>query len=72
MLDKDYFVLNYPAYEYDVETITWIFNYLKKIIPEESSLIALPEMITLKKYSKEELIENLKIYSNYMESLINE
>lgn len=69
---NDFFVINSPAYEYDLETMQKIFQQIKQILPKESSLLMLPELVSLKKYDKEELIELLKIYTNYLEGLINE
>lgn len=69
---NDFFIINFPAYEYDMETLQKIFQQIKQILPKESSLFMLPELVSLKKYNKEELIELLKIYTNYLEGLINE
>lgn len=69
---NDFFVINFPAYEYDMETMQKISQQIKQILPKESSLLMLPELVSLKKYNKEELIELLKIYTNYLEGLINE
>ena len=49
-----------------------IFQQIEQILPKESSLLMLPELVSLKRYDKEELIELLKFYTNYLEGLINE
>lgn len=49
-----------------------IFKQIEQILPEKSFLMMLPELVSLKCYNKEELIELLKIYTNYLEGLINE
>ena len=69
---NNFFVMNFPGWEYDIETIQDIFKQIEQILPEESSLLMLPELVSLKRYDKEELIELLKIYTNYLEGLINE
>ena len=69
---NDFFVMNFPAWKYDVKTMQDIFQQIKQILPEKSSLLMLPELVSLKCYDKEELIELLKIYTNYLEGLINE
>lgn len=69
---NDFFIINFPAYEYDMETMQKISQQIKQILPKESSLLMLPELVSLKKYNKEELIELLKIYTNYLKGLINE
>ncbi len=69
---NDFFVINFPAYEYDMETMQKISQQIKQILPKESSLLMLPELVSLKSYNKEELIELLKIYTNYLKGLINE
>lgn len=69
---KNFFVMNFPGWEYDIETMKDIFQQIEQILPKESSLLMLPELVSLKSYNKEELIELLKIYTNYLEGLINE
>ena len=69
---KNFFVMNFPGQEYDIETMKDIFQQIEQILPKESSLLMLPELVSLKSYNKEELIELLKIYTNYLEGLINE
>ncbi len=69
---NDFFVMNFPAWKYDIETMQDIFQQIEQILPEESSLLMLPELVSLKRYDKEELIELLKFYTNYLEGLINE
>ena len=39
---------------------------------KDKSVVALPYEVSLRRLDKEELIDLLKFYSNYMESLINE
>lgn len=69
---NNFFVINYPAWEYDMDILQDIFHQIEQILPEGSSLLLLPELVSLKSYDKEELIELLKIYTNYLEGLINE
>ena len=69
---KNFFVMNFPGQEYDIETMKDIFQQIEQILPKESSLLMLPELVSLKRYDKEELIELLKFYTNYLEGLINE
>ena len=69
---KNFFVMNFPGQEYDIETMKDIFQQIEQILPKKSSLLMLPELVSLKSYNKEELIELLKIYTNYLEGLINE
>ena len=71
---KDYFVLSYNQDSIDVQGVYDIYKRLEEEAKcmEGKTLIVLPDVVCLKNYSKEELIELLKIYSDYTEKLINE
>ena len=70
---KDCFVLYYNQDSVSVNEIYDVFKRLEKVnCMEGKTLIVLPDVVCLKNYSKEELIELLKFYSDYMEKLINE
>jgi hypothetical protein len=67
---KDYIVLTFSK-DCDLESVKDTVDTLQNAFPDKS-IIGLPETINFQDYSKEELIELLKFYSNYMEKLINE
>lgn len=66
---KDYFVLTYSK-ECDIESVFNAAEMLKKSFPDKY-IITLPETINFQNYTKEELINLLKFYSDYMKGLIN-
>jgi len=68
---KDYFVLTFSKNIDDILEVSNAVKILQDAFPDKS-IIALPETINFQDYSKEELIELLKFYSDYMEKLINE
>lgn len=67
---KDYFVLTFSQ-NCDLESAHDAVITLQKAFPDKC-VIALPETINFQDYTKEELINLLKKYSDYMEKLINE
>ena len=67
---KDYFVLTFSK-NCDIESVSNAGKILHDTFPDKS-IIVLPETINFQEYNKEELINLLKFYSNYMEGLINE
>lgn len=68
---KDYFVLTFSKNIDDILEVSNAVKVLQDAFPDKS-IIALPETINFQEFSKKELIEHLKYYINYMESLINE
>ncbi len=66
---KDYFVLTFSR-ECDVVTASNAVKMLQDAFPDKS-IIALPETINFQDYSKEELINLLEFYSDYMKGLID-
>lgn len=66
---KDYFVLTFSK-KCDIETASNAVKMLHDAFPDKC-IIALPETINFKDYTKEELINLLKFYSDYMKGLIN-
>lgn len=68
---KDCFVLYYNLDSISVNEVYDIFKRLENCI-EGKTLFVLPDAVCLKDYSKEELVQLLKIYSNYTEELLNE
>ena len=70
---KNCFVLYYNLDTTSVEEIYDIFKRLENIeTMKGKTLIALPDAVNLKSYTKDELKELLKIYKEYTEELINE
>lgn len=67
---KDYFVLTFSQ-DCDVESAHDAIITLQKAFPDKY-IIGLPETIGLKNCSKEELINLLEFYSDYMKELLNE
>ena len=67
---KDYFVLTYST-DCDVESALNAIQTLQSVFPDKY-IIGLPEIMNLKNYTKEELINFLESYSIYMKGLINE
>ena len=67
---EDYFVLTFSK-NCDIESVSDAVKILQNAFPNKS-IIGLPETIRFQDYSKEELINLLKFYSDYMEKLINE
>ena len=67
---KDYFILTFSK-NCDLESVKDAVDTLQNVFPDKY-IIGLPETIKFQDYSKEELIELLKFYSDYMEKLINE
>lgn len=67
---KDYFILTFSE-NCDAKTASDAVKMLSKNFPEKN-IIALPEVINLKQYSKEELINLLNFYIDYMKGLIND
>ena len=67
---KDYFVLTFSK-NCDALSVSDAVKILQDAFPDKV-IIGLPEMINFQDYTKEELIELLKFYSDYMEKLINE
>lgn len=70
MMEREYFVLTFSK-SIDVETVSEAIKALGAIFPEKN-IIALPEEIHIKNYTKAELIELLDFYINYMKGLIDE
>ena len=68
---KDYFVLTFSRNIDDLLEVSSAVKILQDAFPDKS-IIALPETIHFQDFSKEELIEHLKFYINYMEKIINE
>ena len=68
---KDYIVLTFSQ-DCDVKLVSDGIKSLSKIFPDKTTIIGLPEMIDLKTYSKEELINLLEFYIDYMKGLIND
>lgn len=68
---KDYFVLTFSKNIDDILEVSNAVKVLQDAFPDKS-IIALPETINFQEFSKEELIEHLKYYINYMEKIINE
>lgn len=66
---KDYFVLTFSK-DCDIESVADAVKMLQDAFPDKS-IIGLPETINFQDYTKEELIERLNYYINYMEKLIN-
>ena len=70
---KDCFVLYYNQDSVSVNEVYDVFKKLEKVnCMEGKTFIILPDVVCLKNYSKEELVQLLKIYSNYTEELLNE
>ena len=67
---KDYFVLTFSK-NCDIESVSNAVKILQDAFPDKS-IIGLPETINFQNYTKKELIDLLKKYSDYMEKLINE
>ncbi len=68
---EDYFVLTFSKNIDDILEVSNAVKVLQDAFPDKS-IIALPETINFQDYTKEELIERLKYYINYMEKIINE
>lgn len=66
---KDYFVLTFSQ-DCDLESVRNAVVTLQKAFPDKY-VIGLPEIIKFQDYTKEELINLLKIYSEYMKGLID-
>jgi hypothetical protein len=66
---KNYFVLTYSK-ECDLETVQDAVDMLKEKFG--ISTIALPEMLCLQNYTKKDLMEMLKIYSDHLSELTYE
>lgn len=67
---KDYIVLTFSQ-DCDVELVSDAVTSLSSIFPDKA-IIGMPKMIDLKTYSKEELINLLEFYIDYMKGLIND
>ena len=67
---KDYFVLTYSK-DCDVESALNAVKTLQNVFPDKY-IIGLPEIMNLKNYTQEELINFLESYSDYMKGLLNE
>jgi len=67
---KDYFVLTFSQ-NCDLESVHEAVITLQKAFPDKY-IIGLPETIGLKDWSKEELINLLEFYSDYIKELLNE
>ena len=67
---KDYFVLTFSQ-DCDLESAHEAVITLQKAFPDKY-IIGLPETIGLKDCTKEELINLLEFYSDYMKELLNE
>ena len=66
---KDYFVLTFSK-NCDVESVKDAVDVLRNAFPDKT-IIGLPETINFRDYSKEELIELLKFYSDCMKGLMD-
>jgi hypothetical protein len=66
---KDYFVLTFSK-DCDVLSVSNAVKTLQDAFPDKN-IIGLPEMINFRDYTKEELINLLKFYSDYMKGLID-
>ena len=69
---KDYVVLTYPAYEYHLDELLDLYKWLEKELSPRTKVLLIPDLLTLKEYDKDELLDLLNIYTNTMEKLINE
>jgi hypothetical protein len=70
---KDCFVLYYNQDSISVNEVYDIYKRLEEAkCMEGKTLIVLPDVVYLKNYSKEELVQLLKFYSNCIEELLNE
>ncbi len=69
-MEKEYFILTFSE-NIDMETVSEAMKALGKIFPDKS-IIAMPEEINIKNYTKEQLIELLNFYINYLKGLIDE
>ena len=67
---KDYFVLTFSQ-DCDLESAHETVITLQKAFPDKY-IIGLPETIGFKDCTKEELINLLEFYSDYMKELLNE
>lgn len=67
---KDFFVLTFSE-NCDLNSAHEAVITLQEAFPDKS-IIGLPETINFRDYTKEDLINLLKFYSDYMEKLINE
>lgn len=67
---KDYFVLTFSR-NCDLESVKDAVETLKNAFPDKI-IIGLPETINFRDYTKEELINLLEFYSDYMKGLIEE
>ena len=67
---KDCFVLTFSE-DCDIEAVSNSIKTLQNAFPDKT-IIGLPEMIHLQNYTKEELINVLEFYIDYMKVLINE
>ena len=66
---KDYFVLTFSK-DCDLLSVSNAVKMLQDAFPDKG-IIGLPETINFKDYSKEELINLLEFYSDYMKGLID-
>ena len=66
---KDYFVLTFSR-DCDALSVSNTVKTLQDAFPDKN-IIALPETINFQDYTKEELINLLKFYSDYMKGLID-
>lgn len=66
---KDYFILTFSK-KCDIETASNAVKMLRDTFPDKY-IIGLPETINFRDYTKEELINLLEFYSDYMRGLIN-
>ena len=66
---KDYFILTFSK-DCDFESVADAVKILKNTFPDKA-VIGLPETIHFHDYTKEELIEQLEFYTNYMKGLID-
>ena len=69
-MEKEYFILTFSE-NIDMETVSEAMKALGKIFPDKR-MIAMPEEINIKNYTKEQLIELLNFYINYLKGLIDE
>ena len=66
---KDYFILTFSR-DCDIVSVSNAVTMLQDAFPNKH-IIGLPETIKFQDYTKEELINLLEFYTDYMKGLIN-
>ena len=69
---KNFFVLSYDMEVTSIEELQDIFNLVRDALPPEQSIICLPDIVSLKSCTKDQLKIFLDNYKKMVEGLFNE